>query len=213
MKLYSLNQNGRSMIEMLGVLAIVGILSVGAIAGFQKAMRKHKINKLTEQYTLFIQEYLLLHRKDWRRVYQEKQQRVLLAPYMAAMGLPAGWKIKSTGSQFLLDNLGYSVVPFSEQSYIGFDFFIRQVGENSNADYELCRQFFLNVIKPFENDIHHTSLYQPNNSNTNTLWFGTSDCNKQRNCLANLKLDDVLSLCQRCSTTDTSDRCVIAVRF
>ena len=29
---------GRSMIEMLGVLAIIGVLSVGGIAGYSKAM-------------------------------------------------------------------------------------------------------------------------------------------------------------------------------
>lgn len=38
-------QNGRSMIEMLGVLAIIGVLSVGGIAGYSKAMMKFKINK------------------------------------------------------------------------------------------------------------------------------------------------------------------------
>ena len=38
-------QCGRSMIEMLGVLAIVGVLSVGGIAGYSKAMQKFKINK------------------------------------------------------------------------------------------------------------------------------------------------------------------------
>lgn len=39
------NQVGRSMVEMLGVLAIIGVLSVGAIAGYSKAMFKHKQNK------------------------------------------------------------------------------------------------------------------------------------------------------------------------
>ena len=38
-------EHGRSMVEMLGVLAIIGVLSVGAIAGYQKAMFKYKINK------------------------------------------------------------------------------------------------------------------------------------------------------------------------
>lgn len=42
-------QNGRSMIEMLGVLAIIGVLSVGGIAGYSKAMMKFKINKTVEQ--------------------------------------------------------------------------------------------------------------------------------------------------------------------
>ena len=31
---------GRSMVEMLGILAIIGVLSVGAIAGYSKAMIK-----------------------------------------------------------------------------------------------------------------------------------------------------------------------------
>lgn len=42
-------QIGRSMIEMLGVLAIIGVLSIGGIAGFSKAMYNHKLNKQTEQ--------------------------------------------------------------------------------------------------------------------------------------------------------------------
>ena len=39
-------QSGRSMIEMLGVLTIIGALSVGGIAGYTSAMERHKLNKL-----------------------------------------------------------------------------------------------------------------------------------------------------------------------
>jgi len=46
------NESGRSMIEMLGVLAIIGVLSVGGIAGYSKAMTKYRINKVIEQVTL-----------------------------------------------------------------------------------------------------------------------------------------------------------------
>ena len=49
MKKYTTEQNGRSMIEMLGVLAIVGVLSVAGIAGYSKAMAKYKTNKLIDQ--------------------------------------------------------------------------------------------------------------------------------------------------------------------
>ena len=42
-------QYGRSMVEMLGVLAIIGVLSVGAIAGYSKAMFKQKINKTVNE--------------------------------------------------------------------------------------------------------------------------------------------------------------------
>ena len=46
------NEQGRSMIEMLGVLAIVGVLSVGGIAGYSKAMAKFKTNKIIDQVTM-----------------------------------------------------------------------------------------------------------------------------------------------------------------
>ena len=46
--------HGRSMVEMLGVLAIIGVLSVGAIAGYSKAMTKYKLNKQTEQLSTVI---------------------------------------------------------------------------------------------------------------------------------------------------------------
>ena len=45
------NENGRSMIEMLGVLAIIGVLSVGGIAGYSKAMQRYRINKCIDQIT------------------------------------------------------------------------------------------------------------------------------------------------------------------
>ena len=45
---------GRSMVEMLGVLAIIGVLSVGAIAGYSKAMMKYKLNKYSEQINTVI---------------------------------------------------------------------------------------------------------------------------------------------------------------
>ena len=48
------NPLGRSMIEMLGVLAIIGVLSVGGIAGYSKAMEKFKINKATEEYNYMV---------------------------------------------------------------------------------------------------------------------------------------------------------------
>jgi len=46
------NQSGRSMIEMLGVLAIVGVLSAGGIAGYSMAMQSYKTNLLIERIQL-----------------------------------------------------------------------------------------------------------------------------------------------------------------
>lgn len=41
-------ENGRSMVEMLGVLAIIGILSIGAIAGYTMAMNRYRANQILD---------------------------------------------------------------------------------------------------------------------------------------------------------------------
>ena len=64
-------QSGRSMIEMLGVLAIIGVLSVGGIAGYSKAMMKFKINKTAQQITEIVTNIRTLYaqQKDYNGLY------------------------------------------------------------------------------------------------------------------------------------------------
>ena len=42
------NEYGRSMIEMLGVLAIIGVLSIGGLAGYTMAMNRHRANTVMD---------------------------------------------------------------------------------------------------------------------------------------------------------------------
>ena len=42
------SESGRSMVEMLGVLAIIGVLSIGGIAGYTLSMRRHRANQLLD---------------------------------------------------------------------------------------------------------------------------------------------------------------------
>ena len=42
----NINESGRSMVEMLGVLAIIGVLSIGGIAGYTMAMNKYQANEI-----------------------------------------------------------------------------------------------------------------------------------------------------------------------
>ncbi len=42
------NETGRSMVEMLGVLAIIGVLSVGGIAGYTMAMNRYRANEVID---------------------------------------------------------------------------------------------------------------------------------------------------------------------
>ena len=60
------SQSGRSMVEMLGVLAIIGVLSVGGIAGYTLAMRRHRANGVAD----VVSKYALV-------VYGQYQQKVI----------------------------------------------------------------------------------------------------------------------------------------
>ena len=41
-------QKGRSMVEMLGVLAIIGVLSIGGIAGYTASMNRYRANQIMD---------------------------------------------------------------------------------------------------------------------------------------------------------------------
>ena len=59
-------ESGRSMVEMLGVLAIIGVLSVGGIAGYSLSMRRHRANGIVD----LASKYALV-------VYNDCQQKLL----------------------------------------------------------------------------------------------------------------------------------------
>ncbi|MBO6282215.1 MAG: prepilin-type N-terminal cleavage/methylation domain-containing protein [Alphaproteobacteria bacterium] len=50
------NQSGRSMIEMLCVLSIIGVLTVGAIAGYRRMISKYYANKTAQYITTLVTE-------------------------------------------------------------------------------------------------------------------------------------------------------------
>ncbi|MCQ2735010.1 MAG: hypothetical protein MJ212_03555, partial [Alphaproteobacteria bacterium] len=69
MKNFNIKNNniGRSMIEMLGVLAIIGVLSVGGIAGYTEAMRKYKVNKTIEIFRASLFRLMKIDQVKWGR--------------------------------------------------------------------------------------------------------------------------------------------------
>ena len=46
-------ESGRSMVEMLGVLAIIGVLSIGGIAGYSMAMNRYRANEALDMATKY----------------------------------------------------------------------------------------------------------------------------------------------------------------
>lgn len=86
------NQFGRSMLEMLGVLAIIGVLSVGGIAGYSKAMEMWKISRQKQQTAEIFMQIITL-KDDFLNVYYKTGASVPTAGIMEAMGvIPDGMK-------------------------------------------------------------------------------------------------------------------------
>ena len=98
------NSFGRSMIEMLGVLAIIGVLSVGGIAGYSKAMMMWKINVAINQYAHIIQG-MIENQTSLRVLPHQHIDELLLA-----MGIiPESWNFDGT---YIHDNLGNTITSY-----------------------------------------------------------------------------------------------------
>ena len=55
------SQSGRSMIEMLGVLAIIGVLSVGGLDMVSKARRNNQMNSLVSGISKLVNTFRKLN--------------------------------------------------------------------------------------------------------------------------------------------------------
>jgi len=84
-------QSGRSMIEMLGVLAIVGVLSAGAIAGYNMAMQKHKTNVLLDHIQNLVMTAHEVYAGDYTDIDSTKKNTPLRAQDLQN---PFGQKIR-----------------------------------------------------------------------------------------------------------------------
>ena len=95
------NENGRSMIEMLGVLAIIGVLSVGGIAGYSKAMSKYRTNKMIDQATMLITNIRTMFAQQQSYAGLNNSRAVNLALVPEEMIVNPGQDIKDNGTRKL----------------------------------------------------------------------------------------------------------------
>ena len=200
------DQLGRSMIEMLGVLAIIGVLSVGGIAGYSQAMEKFKINKATEEYNFLIQG--LIEYKD----NMIKDNNIKIAQFAKDTSLiPETWS--DTTGTFIGDSMGNTTALYLNNKYVVIDiyFYLNRYTQTSASKqhYNFCKNLFMNLAYPLASELQGFYL----RINGATSFYGTKYCNaNDRPCLSNLTVAKADKECRKCIYENTGD-CIAAIVF
>ncbi len=152
------SESGRSMVEMLGVLAIIGVLSVGGIAGYNKAMSMYQTAKALQLLDMFNLSVKEASDSDQATPYDQKNSHpncfCWSTQYFCDVYLGA-----DTCSAFkTTDKTTYKV-----KSYHGLDFFIYNGGGNkkvtlniTNATVDTCKAVVERAYQVYYDDLPDT---------------------------------------------------------
>ena len=204
---------GRSMIEMLGVLAIIGVLSVGGIAGYSKAMEMWKINKAIEGYS-YMTQGLMEHIDNLRTILPNTvDNKYYLAETIKNLNLiPEGW---SRIGNSLYDNAGSYVMVFSRRNNLVYDISLGVISDTDNSKIsssfsnKLCQKFMTNFVQPLHSSLQYAFIFK--SKSTSIFYYGDSQCTNGRKCLINTTLSDIQNDCNSCLIGN--DLCLLTLEF
>ena len=194
---------GRSMIEMLGVLAIVGVLSVGAIAGYSKAMMKYRLNKHAEQVNTLVNAVARnVHSFD--NLQTTANSTTPITKYFTKMG--------EIPKEMLTPYENYLKDIFKTEIYIGIItgnsgnknmsifFMLNRLKTKSSENLEICKNILL-TAKENSNSITYAEVigdYQSASGGRDyyAVW-GDNYCRSSTVCLKNITLDNIYTMCTK----------------
>ena len=163
-------EHGRSMIEMLGVLAIIAVLSVGGIAGYSKAMMMWRSNVQKNMLTELISGVIRFQSNLPPDIGDAPD--IDLTPMLGAMGLlPEETKYDDNWIQ---DKYGIRAqVGYGYGVYFIRLYYVPTAGEGISPYQELCRNV-VQVIKPLANQIEELRSWktESENSSYSIIYYG-----------------------------------------
>ena len=198
------NQNGRSMVEMLGVLAIIGVLSVGSISGYASAMRKYRVNKHAEMFNMLLSNALQISGSIKASTsgfiyYNSLLDKAKLLPDGIVYknerwsgGNKNGTNVYNSVDK-LQDKFGGNITFFSRYGY-NYNFAISYELTNTADSADMC-QNIINITKEHASNIQR--LLREDVSGT--YWKSTSiwsDCNGTDTCFKQLTVSDITNMCR-----------------
>ncbi len=185
-----MQERGRSMVEMLGVLAIIGVLYVGAIAGYSKAMFKYKLNKQTEQINTIISTVARYY-KDLM-INDGSTDAFSLIPILK--------KLNEIPKEMYIANVEDQIEDVFKNRYWIYHHNTGYVGINVNLDSAgnttQCRNLYM-IAKEFHADINSIFLnYITDGPQLLASGLrGDKYCSSEDKCLRNLTLAKAEELC------------------
>ena len=197
---------GRSMVEMLGVLAIIGVLSVGAIAGYSKAMMKYKLNKQAEQLSTVINAvatYGLQIKSN--PVPVGSSSRISIIPALNKLNYIPKEMLKNNqndyiydvfNSQIRLDSGYYNKPDWLPSKYYSRVLIFFDNGKSSR-DVQIC-QNVLNTVRESRDSIWYIELISVHGlktSNIFAVYYGDKYCTDKRVCLKDLTVTASSEFC------------------
>ena len=195
---------GRSMVEMLGVLAIIGVLSVGAMSGYSKAMMKYKLNKQTEQIGSIL-DYATLHYEDLDRI--DVPNGTNITRLFTKLGAIPLEMIKEQNSSYIYDVFNNKIFLYHNKESSGAQYYGLEVFIDKNA-YDICLNLF-QMAKLRSSTLWITEFAkatEDDDQHLGNVVHGDNYCNKDDiYCLKDLTLEQMYELCSYCS--DSLDRC------
>ncbi len=106
---FRVNEKGRSMVEMLGVLGIIGVISAGGLIGYSKAMYYYEFNRTVTTVADAFQDFLAFSK---RGVFDYPTDQADMAQNAKASGLMSGCVV--TQSVVLGSGYGVCHIPLGE---------------------------------------------------------------------------------------------------
>ena len=190
---------GRSMVEMLGVLAIIGVLSVGAIAGYSKAMMKYKLNKMVDQYNQLFGT-IAIHREEFIKLSPESSFQTLY-PIIYKMGeLPDGMKLPND-KVYAYDILKHrSELRSFKKTAIMLYLQLSNSDEQHSSSPDLidaCRNMYQYLLIPRQDDVVSAFFYHNDEQGKGIEGsvYGNKICAPGLKCLKDLTVGDIDAIC------------------
>ena len=188
---------GRSMVEMLGVLAIIGVLSVGAIAGYGKAMLKYKLNKQTEQLNTVINA-VDRNLRSFDDIKLKSDSGISIAQYFIKMGEIPQEMIKNGINNVIFDTFNTSIQihkEYFDPTTVYVIYMRPPLSTSSNENLAIC-QNIITVAKEHADSLYTLYAYHYNNNQiVYTPYYGDKYCFDSSKCIRNINLDDIHKIC------------------